>query len=797
MRRLGLSLSVLALAVLGMATAAVSASAAPRPYEASFTEGLEFPRPVTLGADGNPIVGNIGNGTVVFYDSGGKVVRTETGDGKWEAGFGSGIESLELNRATGELYVAARKGVFVFDEKGDYQRELPGLAGESFNVDVDNSAGASAGFAYASTCCGTSELFKYDPDGNPSEFTHDDPTYVKGSRITGTPGGNFTGIFGITVDRDGYIYVVDGIAGEVDKFEPSGRFVKAFKGAGAPGNTLNGPFRAAVDPTNGNLLIANFDSILEFEEDGTYLQTIKEKSNPESVFFAVGGVVVTETGRLWATELFGGELIRYGPAETAPVVSYGPVSGETQTGGTVNASVDPNGVGPITGCTVEYGTTLEYGSSKSCDPGPPYADLTGVSASLTGLTTEQPYNFRVTVTNAARTYHGANQAFTPHAVLGVLTEPATEVRSYPVAEAKRPSAKLNGSWVGNGDPTSYFFEWGETREYGNSTPVIPGGSAAGQTKVSAVIEDLDPVRTYHFRVVAQNSKGTTHGEDVRFTTPPEYPQVESWVTDVHADSADMHANVSPGGGQTSYHFEYGTTTAYGDSTDPVEVGGGTSPIQVHQIVTGLIQGTTYHYRVVATNPAGTTEGPDRTFATFPYTPASEDKCPNALARKQTGAALLLDCRAYEIVSAADAAGYSVASNLISGQQPYEGYPHASAPSRVLYTTVDGGIPGTGSPTNRGRDPYVATRGAGGWTTRYARGRCRRLRRSLPLGSHRRVGRPRHPCLRGLRHLLALFPRRQLRDPAAAPGRLPGAGDGRIDPQRLAGPGRVRGQAALR
>ena len=97
---------------------------------------------------------------------------------------------------------------------------------------------------------------------------------------------------------------------------------------------------------------------------------------------------------------------------------------------------------------------------------------------------------------------------------------------------------------------------------------------------------------------------------------------------------------------------------------------------------------------------------------------ADDPCPNAHVRQQTSAARLLDCRAYELVSAADAGGYDVESNLIPGQTPFGGYPEAAG--RVLYGVHDGGIPGTGNPTNRGVDPYVATRGENGWTHRIRR-----------------------------------------------------------------------------
>ena len=91
-------------------------------------------------------------------------------------------------------------------------------------------------------------------------------------------------------------------------------------------------------------------------------------------------------------------------------------------------------------------------------------------------------------------------------------------------------------------------------------------------------------------------------------------------------------------------------------------------------------------------------------------------------RQQTGAALLPDCRAYELVSSANTGGYDVESSLAASEEPYGGYPQASGAtgtSRVLYGVHDGGIPGlAGDPTNKGVNPYVATRGPEGWSTEY-------------------------------------------------------------------------------
>ncbi len=87
------------------------------------------------------------------------------------------------------------------------------------------------------------------------------------------------------------------------------------------------------------------------------------------------------------------------------------------------------------------------------------------------------------------------------------------------------------------------------------------------------------------------------------------------ATEVNGSGGTLNGTVNPEGKQTSYHFEYGTTTSYGTKV-PVpdaNAGSGTSNIKVSQTITGLQSKTTYHFRLVATSSAGTTNGGDQTF----------------------------------------------------------------------------------------------------------------------------------------------------------------------------------------
>jgi len=101
------------------------------------------------------------------------------------------------------------------------------------------------------------------------------------------------------------------------------------------------------------------------------------------------------------------------------------------------------------------------------------------------------------------------------------------------------------------------------------------------------------------------------------SAPPHVYAITEPATGVKATAGQLNGTVNPEGLETTYHFEYGTTTSYGTKV-PVpdaKVGSGTSNQTVSQSITGLQMEATYHYRLVATNSTGTTDGEDHVFVT--------------------------------------------------------------------------------------------------------------------------------------------------------------------------------------
>jgi hypothetical protein len=86
------------------------------------------------------------------------------------------------------------------------------------------------------------------------------------------------------------------------------------------------------------------------------------------------------------------------------------------------------------------------------------------------------------------------------------------------------SATLNGTVNPVGWPTTAWFQWGATTNYGNLTPATDLGSGISTLPFSAQLAGLTPNVTYHFRIAATNDYGLAYGSDQSFTSslPPDF-----------------------------------------------------------------------------------------------------------------------------------------------------------------------------------------------------------------------------------------------------------------------------------
>jgi hypothetical protein len=86
------------------------------------------------------------------------------------------------------------------------------------------------------------------------------------------------------------------------------------------------------------------------------------------------------------------------------------------------------------------------------------------------------------------------------------------------------SALLTASVNPEGKETSYYFQYGLTTAYGLQTPSASAGAAALRGKFGQPVSGLQPGGTYHYRVVAVNSAGTSLGRDRVFVTKGNKPR---------------------------------------------------------------------------------------------------------------------------------------------------------------------------------------------------------------------------------------------------------------------------------
>lgn len=216
------------------------------------------------------------------------------------------------------------------------------------------------------------------------------------------------------------------------------------------------------------------------------------------------------------------------------------------------------------------------------------------------------------------------------------------------------------------------------------------GLSDPQDTTEGDVSGLESNTEYLLRAVAVNEAGNVEGISATATfktalAPPDVNTGEaSSVTDT---SAQLVGTIATFGGQTTYHFEYGTTTSYGaDAPANAEAiaGNERSPRTFVQIVKGLQPATTYHYRLVATNAAGTTLGEDRTFTTL----GVDEVAPQ---------------RGYEQVTPTDKKGFSIFNTY--------GFQGSADGSAIVYSASAPSSEALGSAQ---ASRYMSRRGPNGW-----------------------------------------------------------------------------------
>jgi hypothetical protein len=413
-------------------------------------------------------------------------------------------------------------------------------------------------------------------------------------------------------------YVSDGAPNPTFTIDPT--FASPAQGAGT-GEVGSFASRIAVDPSNGDVLIADTATlrVSRYSDTGSFLGSFDGSDTAGGPFTALDDIGVGPGG---ATYVIDGDVGAF-TTRVEKFDSAGASQGALPLAGSpVSIAVDP--------ADGEVHVASRGGSVQIEN-----FDAAGAATSSPiGLSTYQPIdpgNAPIALTVNAATKGLYVQIFGGGLTYLLNYIPAIEppVVSQITANSAHLSAEYDFGLGSTG--TSVHFEYclgdfvyclTQPSTVWVPTPNLHPSASPAETDVSG----LDANAEYQVRGVVVNSAQSTTSFLTAFQTPVGPPSaITGAATDVDTDSAVIYGRVNPFGQQTTYHFEYGTTTAYGTripAGSDAAAGSGRKLLTFSRTLAGLAPGTTYHYRLIAQSPQGTTEGEDAIFTTDPATGAS-------------------------------------------------------------------------------------------------------------------------------------------------------------------------------
>ena len=501
-------------------------------------------------------------------------------------------------------------------------------------------------------------------------------------------------------------------SGTIFKITPGGVFTTLFDFGGREAED-NGrePAVALVEGSDGSFYGTTASggaddkgTIFTMTPDGV-VTTFHEFGNDGS---PVGPLVAGPDGDLYGTQTAFGtsgaifRLVFRGVPTAYLLAPPQPLEGLTSTSAVLRSNVNPRGA-------VVEEVRIEYGTDGATFPNTIAIPLTlagyqgiEVGRTVSGLTLGTTYYYRFRIMTSR-----AGESVSPVQSFSTLAEPTVAI--VPASEITPGSARLNGLVNARNFDATVIFEYGPD---GNSfpgsvtaEPAMVTGSE--ETAVSAQIAGLDAGHTYYYRLVASSTGGTGVSGQGSFRTLTEPVAVLGGASALSTTRAQVDGSVDARGSDAAVDFEYWSeeetsAEAIKVPAAPAAVSGEGS-IEVQATLTGLAQGTTYHYRIRAVGPGGTGLSETGTFSlsllsgldqTFPDPPTSATgEVTVNIAPSDTGGWRFAGERQWRV------SGETVA-NLASGDRlvefrPVPGYIHpptelvgltSSDPERVVEAT---------------------------------------------------------------------------------------------------------------
>ncbi|HXB65209.1 MAG TPA: hypothetical protein VNV42_10080 [Solirubrobacteraceae bacterium] len=511
------------------------------------------------------------------------------------------------------------------------------------------------------------------------KIEQDDPPYPENIQLRSFPEMGLSESAGIAVDGEageGLLYASQRVADNVEFFNPGAPEAPKVVSENATAvNAGNAQLSAVVNPGDNNTTVT-FEYAREAAVNGEELElegTIRkvtveapvpgefgnETATYPEVVLINPSVDATYYYRAVATNSFGTATGKVQTYTRLPTVAGEGVRERTPTSVELVASVNPVYAQENTRYRFEYAESeqeLKEGKGIVAEGaggelGGEIGEPKAVNAHLFSLVSGRTYYYRVVVENEATEYAnnlnkgapvtGPILTFEPYAPPAVVTGAATNI----TGTAATLSGEVNPEEVQTTYHFAYIDEAGFQAALANgaanpSSPNYreqlangaPSPYAEGETTASSTLpagEQPEPVGpipasgllpgvTYHYALVAVNQFTVqTIGPDRTFTATAATPPVVSTgaASGISQNSATLSGTVATNGLQTNYGFEIGTAPGvYSPATGLGAVGG--SQTQTVSVTLGELQpGTTYYYRVTATNADGITHGEPVSFTT--------------------------------------------------------------------------------------------------------------------------------------------------------------------------------------
>ena len=600
-----------------------------------------------------------------------------------QPGVFSNPTGVAVNQETGNVYVA-NGGAGTIDvfgasggsPSGGVPAEITGLGNvssyEAEGVAVDNSCSLHTPVLTEST---TPKCSEFDPSNGDVYLANVATSAVQKLALNSSHEYEviqdfpFNEVTGVAVDNQGNVYVADFYAQTISEFNAKGEAAGTIEqhtitypyyiAVGAPGVVYVGGYPAGEAVAGVAKIEVNSKDEVQHEEilapkggagavdaagdvfidEGADIAVYSPAGSKSeefgSRFFGVSqGVAVNDTsGDVYVTNRAEANLVVFGPSVTpgpAPVASTGAPTAETTTTATVTGEVNPEGT--ATRYWFEYGPTEAYGSSTTHEPAGAGTAAVPVTASLTSLTPDTIYHYRLVARNSfGDVVDGADETVT------IAPAPPT-VDSESGSGATSTTVTLEAQVNPNKQETHSYLQYSTSATVNGggslSTPIqvppgAPGtdlGEGYGDQPVTPpALTGLTAGTTYYYQAVATNATGTSYGSVKEFATVPapftDTPSPIGTTTATLNGHLTLNPNVA-----TKYAFVYhlGSVCAVeGEISTPTEEAGiGTATEKETSAVEKLQPNAEYTVCFLTSNEfsAVAQQGPPVHFTTGPAPP---------------------------------------------------------------------------------------------------------------------------------------------------------------------------------